>query len=166
MPHITAYIGIGSNLGIPEENCTKAIEKISSTKDIKIISKSSFYQTAPIGNIEQDWFINSAIKIDTQLTPRELLSALLSIESEMGRIRKEKWGPRLIDLDLLFYDNLILNQEGITLPHPEIQKRKFVLVPLNEIAENLTHPIQKKTIKTLLQELSDGAEVKKLTRAI
>ena len=84
----------------------------------------------------------------------------------MGRVRKEKWGPRLIDLDLLFYDNLILNQEGITLPHPEVQKRKFVLVPLNEIAEILTHPISKKIIKTLLQESSDDTEVKKLTRVI
>ena len=162
----TAYIGIGSNLGTPGKNCTKAIERISADHDIKIISKSSFYQTAPIGNIEQNWFINSAIKIDTQLTPRELLSALLSIESEMGRIRKEKWGPRLIDLDLLFYDNIILNQKGITLPHPEIQKRKFVLIPLHEIAEDLIHPTLKKTIKTLLKESPDDAVVKKLTGLI
>ena len=162
----TAYIGIGSNLGTPTKNCIEAIEKISALRSIKIISKSSFYQTAPIGNIKQDWFINSAIKIDTQLTPRELLSALLSIESEMGRIRKEKWGPRLIDLDLLFYDNLILNQKGITLPHPEIQKRKFVLIPLHEIAEDLIHPILKKTIKTLLKESPDDAVVKKLTGLI
>ena len=162
----TAYIGIGSNLGIPGKNCTEAIEKISADHDIKIISKSSFYKTAPIGDIEQDWFINSVIRINTKLNPKELLLALLNIESEMGRIRKEKWGPRLIDLDLLFYDKLILNQEGITLPHPEIQKRNFVLVPLNEISENLTHPILKKTVKTLLQESSDDTEVKKLTRVI
>lgn len=80
----------------------------------------------------------------------------------MGRVRKQKWDPRVIDLDLLFYDNLILNQESITLPHPEIQKRKFVLVPLNEISKNLTHPILKKTIKSILQELSDDAVVEKL----
>jgi len=158
----TAYIGIGSNLGTPGRNCIEAIEKISTNDDIKIISKSSFYQTAPIGHIEQGWFVNSVIKVNTQLNPKELLAVLLTIESEMGRIRKEKWGPRLIDLDLLLYGNLILNQEGIILPHPEIQKRKFVLVPLNEVAENLIHPIQKKTIKTLLQELSDDAEVEKL----
>ena len=159
----TAYIGIGSNLCNPDKNCVEAIEKLSTNNDIKIVSKSLLYQTTPVGHIKQDWFVNSVIKIDTQLSPKELLSALLNIESEMGRVRREKWGPRVIDLDLLFYDNLILNQEGITLPHPEIQKRKFVLVPLNEIAENLTHPILKKTIKTLLQELSDDAEVKKLT---
>jgi len=162
----TAYIGIGSNLGTSGENCVEAIEKISTNDHIKIISKSSFYKTAPIGDIEQDWFINSVIRVDTKLNPKELLLTLLNIESEMGRIRKEKWGPRLIDLDLLFYDKLILNQEGITLPHPEMQKRNFVLVPLNEISENLTHPILKKTVKTLLQESSDDTEVKKLTRII
>ena len=162
----TAYIGIGSNLGTSGENCVEAIEKISTNDHIKIISKSSFYKTAPIGDIEQDWFINSVIRVDTKLNPKELLLTLLNIESEMGRIRKEKWGPRLIDLDLLFYDKLILNQEGITLPHPEMQKRNFVLVPLNEISENLTHPILKKTVKTLLQESSDDSEVKKLTRII
>ena len=162
----TAYIGIGSNLGTPGRNCVEAIEKISTNDHIKIISKSSFYKTAPIGDIEQDWFINSVIRVDTKLNPKELLLTLLNIESEMGRIRKEKWGPRLIDLDLLFYDKLILNQKGITLPHPEIQKRNFVLVPLNEISENLTHPILKKTVKTLLQESSDDTEVKKLTRII
>ena len=162
----TAYIGIGSNLGTSGENCVEAIEKISTNDHIKIISKSSFYKTAPIGDIEQDWFINSVIRVNTKLNPKELLLTLLNIESEMGRIRKEKWGPRLIDLDLLFYDKLILNQEGITLPHPEMQKRNFVLVPLNEISENLTHPILKKTVKTLLQESSDDTEVKKLTRII
>jgi len=162
MPHITAYIGIGSNLGIPEENCTKAIEKISSTKDIKIISKSSFYQTEPIGEVQQGWFVNSAIKIETDLSPENLLSVLLNLELAMGRTRKEKWGPRLIDLDLLLYDNLVLEKKGLTLPHPEIQNRNFVLVPMSEIAENLIHPTLKKTIKTLLQESSDVTIVKKI----
>ena len=165
MTHI-AHIGIGSNLGTSSKNCIEAIKKISAFHSIKVISKSSFYQTAPIGNIEQGWFVNSTIKIDTQLAPKELLSALLNIESEMGRIRKEKWGPRLIDLDLLFYDNLILNQKGLTLPHPEIQKRNFVLIPLDEIAANLIHPTLKKTIRTLLQESPDDAVVKKLTGLI
>ena len=84
----------------------------------------------------------------------------------MGRVRKEKWGPRLIDLDLLFYDNLILNQGLITIPHPEIQKRKFVLIPMSEIAGTYSHPILKKTIKTLLLESSDDSEVQKLTEPI
>ena len=162
MPHITAYIGIGSNLGTPEKNCTKAIEKISNTKDIKIISKSSFYQTEPIGGVQQGWFVNSAIEIETDLSPENLLSVLLNLELAMGRIRKEKWGPRLIDLDLLLYGNLVLKKQELTLPHPEIQNRKFVLTPMSEIAENLIHPTLKKTIKTLLQESSDVTIVKKI----
>jgi len=166
MPHTIAYIGIGSNLGTPGKNCIEAIEKISNTKDIKIISRSSFYQTEPIGEVQQDWFVNSAIKIKTNLSPTHLLSNLLNIESAMGRTREEKWGPRLIDLDLLFYGNLILRKKGLTLPHPEILKRKFVLIPMSEIAENLVHPTLKKTIKTLLQESSDGTVVKKLKSLI
>ena len=164
MPHITAYIGIGSNLGTLGINCTKAIEKISSTKDIKIISKSSFYQTEPIGGVQQGWFVNSAIEIKTDLSPENLLSVLLNLELAMGRIRKEKWGPRLIDLDLLLYGNLILENKDLTLPHPEIQNRKFVLIPMCEIAENLIHPTLKKTTKTLLQESSDVTIVKKIKK--
>jgi 2-amino-4-hydroxy-6-hydroxymethyldihydropteridine diphosphokinase len=165
MKHI-AYIAIGSNIGNPRGNCIEAIHEISKHDSIKIISKSSFYQTSPIGPIQQEWFINSAIKINTSLTPIKLLTNLLNIESTMGRVRQEKWGPRLIDLDLLFYDNQILNQEEITIPHPEISKRNFVLIPLCEIAENLHHPILKKTIKTLLNESTDNAKVKKLNPTI
>ena len=162
MPHTIAYIGIGSNLGTPEKNCTKAIEKISNTKGIEIIAKSSFYQTEPTGGVQQGWFVNSAIEIETDLSPENLLSVLLNLELAMGRIRKEKWGPRLIDLDLLLYGNLILENKDLTLPHPEIQNRKFVLIPMCEIAENLIHPTLKKTIKTLLQESSDVTIVKKI----
>ncbi len=154
-----AYIGIGSNFPSPDKNCVEAIVRISALRDVTIIAKSSLYKTEPLGHIDQDWFVNAAIKIETLLNPQELLSALLKIESEMGRIRKEKWGPRLIDLDLLFYDDLILNQERMTLPHPEIHKRKFVLAPMNEIAENHTHPTLKKTMKTLLQEITGDSVV-------
>ena len=157
-----AFIAIGSNLGTPKENCIEAIDIISSNPHIKITSKSSFYQTAPVGNTEQDWFINAVIKVSTQLNSDILLSALLKIESKMGRIRKEKWGPRIIDLDLLFYDNLVIKQKDLTLPHPEIQKRNFVLQPLNEIEENFIHPSLNKSINTLLKESKDNSVVKKL----
>ena len=157
-----ALIAIGSNLGTPKKNCIEAIDIISSSPGIKTISKSSFYQTAPVGNTEQNWFINSVIKISTQLNPDILLAVLLEIESKMGRIRKEKWGPRIIDLDLLFYDNLIIKIKDLTLPHPEIQKRNFVLQPLNEIEENFIHPSLNKSINTLLKESKDNSVVKKL----
>ena len=162
----TAYIAIGSNLGDSYKNCIEAIERISKNDQIKIISESSFYRTSPIGQIKQKWFINSTIKINTSLAPENLLSELLNIESEMGRVRKEKWGPRLIDLDLLFYDKLILNRKSIILPHPEIQKRKFVLIPMSEIGGTYSHPILKKTIKTLLLESPDDSKVQKLTAPI
>ena len=157
-----AFIAIGSNLGIPKENCIEAIDIISSNPDIKITSKSSFYQTAPVGNTKQGWFINAVIKVSTQLTSDILLSALLKIESKMGRIRNEKWGPRIIDLDLLFYDNIVIKQKDLTLPHPEIQKRNFVLKPLNEIGENYIHPTLQKSISTLLKESKDSSVVKKI----
>ena len=165
MPHTIAYIGIGSNLGTPGKNCIEAIEKISNTKDIKIISRSSFYQTEPIGGVQQGWFINAAIEIETDLSPVNLLSVLLNLELAMGRIRKKKWGPRLIDLDLLLYSNIVLEKKGLTLPHPEIQNRKFVLIPMSEIAGNVIHPTLKKTIKTLLQESLDVTIVKKTKKS-
>ena len=140
--------------------------KISKNDYIKITSKSSFYQTSPIGDIKQECFVNSVVKINTSLDPESLLSYLLGIETQMGRVRKEKWGPRIIDLDLLFYDSLILNKEALTIPHPELQKRNFVLIPLCEIAANLNHPTLKKSIKTLLQESTDNAKVNKLNSTL
>ncbi|MCH8156851.1 MAG: 2-amino-4-hydroxy-6-hydroxymethyldihydropteridine diphosphokinase [Nitrospinae bacterium] len=161
MPH-TAYIGIGSNLDAPEKNCAEAIEKLDAHPEISLQAKSSFYKTQPVGPVEQGWFINAAIRVQTTLGPLDLLEALLSIEKEMGRVRGEKWGPRLIDLDLLFYDERVLKQEGLTLPHPEITKRRFVLAPLCDIAENIFHPVLKKTLKDLLEELADDTEVIRL----
>ena len=162
----TAYIAIGSNIDDPYQNCIEAIHKISKNDSIKVISKSSFYKTSPVGGVEQDWFINCAIKINTSLTSDSLLFNLLNIESVMGRIRGGKWGPRLIDLDLLFYDSLISNKKKLTIPHPEIQKRNFVLMPLSDIAENLIHPVLKKTIGDLLKESTDNAAVNRLDNTI
>lgn len=161
MPH-TAYIGIGSNLDAPEKNCAEAIGKLDAHPEISLQAKSSFYKTQPMGPIEQDWFVNAAVQVQTTLAPPDLLEALLNIEKEMGRVRREKWGPRLIDLDLLFYDELVLEQEGLTLPHPEIPRRRFVLAPLCDIVENLFHPVLKKTLEDLLEELADDTEVNRL----
>jgi len=161
MPH-TTYIGIGSNLGAPEKNCTDAIEKLATHPDIFLKARSPFYKTRPVGPIEQEWFVNAALKVQTRLSPHDLLGILLNTEKEMGRVRKEKWGPRLIDLDLLFYDNLTLNSPGLILPHPEIPNRRFVLAPLCDIAEDLLHPTLKKTVKDLLHELTDDTEVSRL----
>ncbi|MEE9259309.1 MAG: 2-amino-4-hydroxy-6-hydroxymethyldihydropteridine diphosphokinase [Nitrospinaceae bacterium] len=159
---VIAYIGVGSNLGSPRENCEQAIEYLHSHSDIELISRSSFYETEPIGVKNQDWFINAAVKTRTLLKPVKLLDTLLAIERKMGRQRREKWGPRIIDLDLLFYGDLILKKENLQLPHPEIASRKFVLEPMREIAGDHRHPVLNKTISELLNELSLEQKVQRI----
>jgi 2-amino-4-hydroxy-6-hydroxymethyldihydropteridine diphosphokinase len=161
MPH-TAYIGIGSNLESPAENCLKAIERLNAHADLTVVARSSLYQSEPLGITDQDWFVNSVIQLTTSLPPEELLHACLAIEQVMGRTRTEKWGPRIIDLDILFYDDLILKQEGLEIPHPGIAERSFVLAPMNEIAPEFIHPKLKKPIQTLLLEIPNPQQVNRV----
>jgi len=153
------YIGIGSNLDSPRDNCERAINMIRDHPDCSLTASSSLYKTEPVGMSNQSWFINAAIAIDTHLEPLNLLNALLSIEQDMGRIRMEKWGPRIIDLDILFYGNKILKLPQLEIPHPEISNRRFVLAPLEEIAGDYNHPKINKSISTMLRELDDHSEV-------
>ncbi|PIQ98805.1 MAG: 2-amino-4-hydroxy-6-hydroxymethyldihydropteridine diphosphokinase [Nitrospinae bacterium CG11_big_fil_rev_8_21_14_0_20_45_15] len=156
---ITAFIGIGSNLGSAKKNCEQAIEHLQNTKCIRLLATSSFYTTAPIGVTEQNWFVNAVVKISTTYNPQELLDNLLSIEKEMGRKARKKWGPREIDLDILFYDQQILSTDSLKIPHPELSHRRFVLEPLNELAPDWNHPQLNKTSGQLLAELPPGQEV-------
>jgi 2-amino-4-hydroxy-6-hydroxymethyldihydropteridine diphosphokinase len=159
----TAFIGIGSNQGLARENCQQAVKEIGSLEKVWVETNSSLYETAPLGIENQDWFINSVIKIKTTLLPLTLLDELLGIEEKMGRVRRIKWGPRIIDLDLLFYEDSIINEANLTVPHPELHKRKFVLEPLKEITPKLLHPILKKTIEELARESDPTQIVNKLT---
>jgi len=161
MPH-TAFIAIGSNLGSPAENCRRAAERLNDHPSITVTVRSSLYESEPFGKTDQDWFVNSAIQIETSLGPEELLKTCLSMETDMGRTRGEKWGPRIIDLDILFYDDLILKQEGLEIPHPGIPERSFVLVPMHEIAPDHIHPRLKKSIQALLEEIEHPQQVKRL----
>jgi 2-amino-4-hydroxy-6-hydroxymethyldihydropteridine diphosphokinase len=154
-----AYIGVGSNLKNPKNNIQKAIKMIEEEKILEEIEASSLYLTEPIGKKEQPDFLNLVIKGQTELTPFELLESLLKIEEDLGRKRREKWGPREIDLDILFYDDLIINQKGLVIPHPQIGNRKFVLVPLAEVSPNLEHPALKKNIKKLLEDTKDQSKI-------
>lgn len=156
-----AYLLIGGNLGDRNKNLYEALERIARECG-KIIKQSSLYETAAWGKTDQSAFLNQALVLQTELTPAELMSKLLGIEVKMGRQRKEKNDPRIIDIDMLFFDNEILDTALLTLPHPQIQNRRFALVPLKEIAADLIHPIFKKTISTLLKECPDKLEVKKL----
>lgn len=146
----TAYIALGSNMGNREENFRNAMKKIEEVRGIKISKISSFIVTEPWGNEEQEEFLNGAIEVETYLTPRELMSELLRIENELGRVREIKWGPRIIDLDIVLYDDIVSNDEFVILPHPLMHLREFVLKPLNEIAPYALHPLKNKRVFELL----------------
>ena len=161
MGHI-AYIGIGSNLGDKLKHCEKAISEISRIDRHKLLAKSSLFKTQPIGHTSQDWFVNAVIKIETDLEPPELFRTLKTIESRLGRTKTFRWGPRTIDLDLLFFDDIEIHTEELEIPHPQIQNRQFVLVPLAEIDRHLIHPVFKKTILELLNNLKEDQGVEKI----
>ena len=144
----TAYIGIGSNLGNREENCEKAVMRLSE-KGIQVIKRSVLYETEPWGVREQPKFINMAVEADTELKPYELLKTLKGIEGELGRTKGIRWGQRVLDLDILLYNDMVMKTGDLEIPHPHIKDRDFVLRPLAEIAPDLVHPILKKSIKEL-----------------
>ncbi len=156
-----AYILLGSNIGRRKDFLTRAIQHI--TKHCgAVLQSSSLYETAAWGNTSQRAFLNQVILIETALHQDELMRTLLRIELELGRIRKEKLAPRTIDLDILFFDTLILHSKLITVPHPAIQDRRFVLVPMAEIAPDFIHPVYHQTISTLLKACTDPLAVKKI----
>ena len=157
-----AYLLIGGNLGNRSANLQKAIQLIEQNCG-QVVQSSAIYETAAWGLTEQPAFYNQALKIETNFLPEELMQELLLIEQKMGRIRTVKLGPRSIDLDMLFYDQLILNSTLLVLPHPALTERRFVLLPLAEIAANLMHPILHKTIQELLNECPDHLDVQKLS---
>ncbi|MGL4999138.1 MAG: 2-amino-4-hydroxy-6-hydroxymethyldihydropteridine diphosphokinase [Cetobacterium sp.] len=148
-----AYLSIGSNIGNLKENLKNAISAISTLENTTITKTSTFLETKPFGNIEQDNFLNACLEITTLSTPQELLKELLNIENILGRTREIKWGPRVIDLDILLFNDLIVQDENLAIPHPWMCERSFVLDPLNEIAPNLIHPLEKKYISRLKRDL-------------
>jgi 2-amino-4-hydroxy-6-hydroxymethyldihydropteridine diphosphokinase len=146
------HIGIGSNLGDRKEHCLKAV-RLFSEKGIHIRRRSSMYETEPWGERNQPRFINMAIEGETRLTPVRLLEVLKMIEDEVGRKETFRWGPRVIDLDILLYDDLVMDTSELIIPHPRMHEREFVLRPLAEIAPDKIHPVLKKTIRKLLCDL-------------
>jgi len=148
-----AYIGIGSNLGDREAAFKAALTALADTKHITVLKVSAPLETEPIGGPEQPDFLNAAAELQTSLLPRALLGRLLAIEDELGRVRVEIWGPRVIDLDLLLYDDQVIDEPGLQVPHPLMHTRAFVLKPLTEIAPQAMHPALAKTAAQLLAEL-------------
>ncbi|NTW58685.1 MAG: 2-amino-4-hydroxy-6-hydroxymethyldihydropteridine diphosphokinase [Nitrospirae bacterium] len=150
---VIAYIGIGSNVGDREANCRKAIELLA--KAGRIVRISSLYRTEPVGYHEQDDFINAVAAVETDCAPDDLLRECHAIEDRLGRKRGLRWGPRTADLDILLYGSQVVNQPGLAIPHPRMSMRKFVLIPLVEIAPDAVNPQLNRTAAQLLDELND-----------
>lgn len=162
MPSIishTVFLSIGSNVGDKLQNCKDAIENLAGSKKITIIKKSSFYETEPWGEIDQDWFINCVIEIETELNADALLALIQNIEKRFGRNRVKKGGPRVIDFDILFFNGETIKTENLIVPHPFLHKRRFVLMPLSEIAPDFIHPVLKKPAADLLMQVDDNKKV-------
>ena len=156
------FLSLGSNLGDKLSNIQQAVSQLAMSKHIKILKTSSFYETQPWGNENQEWFINAALALDTDLACEELLELCQNIEVKLGRIRKEneKWTQRAIDIDILMYDDkLIAIENKLIVPHPLMHLRAFVLVPMLEVKADLVHPVFNKTISELYDELANPEDV-------
>jgi 2-amino-4-hydroxy-6-hydroxymethyldihydropteridine diphosphokinase len=155
------YLSLGSNLGEREKNLASALDELEK-RGVKIPRRSSIYETEPVEIREQAWFLNCAIEVETDMPPQQFMSALLEIELLLGRRREAKYGPRTIDLDILLHGDTIVNTPQLTIPHAKMAERRFVLVPLAEIAPRAMHPVLHRSIAELLAQCPDQSEVRKL----
>jgi 2-amino-4-hydroxy-6-hydroxymethyldihydropteridine diphosphokinase len=159
MPNLV-YLSLGSNVGDREAQLQDARAKLATVG--RVVAESSFYETEPVEFTQQPWFLNCALALETSKTPQQLMAAILRIEEEMGRRRVRKKGPRSVDIDILLFDDTVLDSKELTIPHPAMHQRRFVLEPLAEIAPELLHPVLKKTIRELRDALPPGQAVRKL----
>ena len=153
-----AYLSAGTNMGDRKANLEFAMDSLAKTAFVS--NTSSYYETEPVGFWQQPWFLNQAIELKTTLTPPELLSFCQKIEASRGRIRTFTNAPRILDLDILLYGDLVINQKHLIIPHPRLAERKFVLEPLVQIAPDIIHPVLKKSMRSLLQDCLDPSQVR------
>jgi 2-amino-4-hydroxy-6-hydroxymethyldihydropteridine diphosphokinase len=160
--HKIVYVSLGSNVGDRAANLKNAITRLADLGEV--LAVSSFYETEPVEFTAQPWFLNCAVKLDTEKMPKQLLAGILDLEQQMGRRRRreQKKGPRIIDIDILLFGNSIIDAKGLTVPHPAMHERRFVLEPLAEIAAEVRHPLFKKTIRELRDALPAGQAVRKV----
>jgi 2-amino-4-hydroxy-6-hydroxymethyldihydropteridine diphosphokinase len=165
VPH-RVHIGIGSNLGDRRANLAEAIERTGQLPGTRVVRASSLYESEPLGDAKT-WFVNGAIELDTALAPEALLKKLQAIEEAMGRkrVKGKRWGSRIIDLDILLYDQDVIEKKNLKIPHPELHKRRFVLLPLAELAPQVIHPQLGQSVSMLLATVKDGKRVTLMPRA-
>jgi 2-amino-4-hydroxy-6-hydroxymethyldihydropteridine diphosphokinase len=157
----TVYLSLGSNLGDRAANLRAAIEKLSEIGEVTAVS--SLYDTAPVEVTAQPWFLNCAVRLETEKMPRQLISSVLALEQSMGRQRNQQKGPRIIDVDILLFGTSVIDLPALTIPHPKLHERRFVLEPLAEIAPDAKHPVFKRTIRQLRDAAPSGQTVKKIS---
>jgi 2-amino-4-hydroxy-6-hydroxymethyldihydropteridine diphosphokinase len=156
MKQHSVFIAVGSNMGNKRLNCQKGINSITDSGHAILKHESGFYKTSPTDYKEQDWFINAAIQIDTLLTPYQLLALLEAIQLKIGRVHESvRFGPRILDLDIILYNDLVLDSEKLVIPHPRMHKRRFVLKPICDIAPHIIHPVLKVSMQELLNRIDD-----------
>jgi 2-amino-4-hydroxy-6-hydroxymethyldihydropteridine diphosphokinase len=151
---VIAYLGLGANLDDPRQQLSEALERLNAAEEVEVTRVSTFYRNPPLGPANQPWYVNAAARVRTRLGPEELLRLLQQVEAAMGRLRGERWGPRRLDLDLLLYNGEVIFAPALVVPHPEMHRRGFVLVPLAEIAPQAWHPVMGKSAADLLSELN------------
>ncbi|MEQ6030116.1 2-amino-4-hydroxy-6-hydroxymethyldihydropteridine diphosphokinase [Staphylococcus saccharolyticus] len=147
---VKAYLGLGSNIGEREIQLQEAIKILDSFKGVEVTQISDIYETEPVGYTEQPLFLNLCVEIETNLNPQDLLARCLDVEQQLHRVRVIRWGPRTLDIDILLYDDLIIEEENLSIPHPRMTERAFVLTPLNDIAPNRVEPRSHQTIQNLV----------------
>lgn len=153
-----AYIGVGSNMGDRAGNCLQAFQRLGRLPGTVLAGYSDLYLTQPQGREEQEWFVNGVALLETSLPARELLDRLMDVEQAMGRVRKGRWGPRVMDLDILLYSNRVIREPGLIVPHPRMHERRFVLVPMAQMAPDLAHPVLGLSMGELLGQLPEEGQ--------
>ena len=156
------YLSLGSNLGERAANLKKAITALAELG--RVVSTSSYYETEPVEFAAQPWFLNCVVRLSTQKMPKQLLSAILELEKELGRRRTPKKGPRIIDIDILLFANSVIETKTLVVPHPAMHQRRFVLEPLSEIAPEIRHPVLKRTVRELRDALPPGQSVRRVEK--